>query len=591
MSALPISEAIIRHKSNASSYSRGEDYYRRGAVYDVKKRGNSLQASVEGSEIKPYRVSVNFDAGGVTLACCSCLYNYDGWCKHIVATLLTCTRASNAITERLTLEQLLDNLDHLQTQRLVQELLRKNPELIDDIDTFVSLLNSPPSNKKSPPSKRRSQIDVTPIRSQVRRILRDGLRELEYGSEEDPFTEELTAIIEQAQEFALQSDGTSAIAILEAITSTYAEEWDELAEYGGDCYSIAEPLNIAWTEAILCEDIPEAQATDLQVMLESWQDEIAADFCMSLEALKQGWNYEPLQQIMAGNNSVTLWQEDTRPDFADDLISIRLDFLERQNRYPEYLNLAFAEGMTQQYLTKLAALGRIDEAMSAAKTQMDNAETAFALAMVLRDDGYLSEALGIARSGLHLDGNCTYEFATWTSDFAGGMGDTSTALNASMVAFEAKPSFRDYQKVENLAADAWSQIKPDLLEILRESRHWYVTEAKVDIFLHEEFIDEAIATVSSNSYYASELLERVMDAAIPHRPDWVITKARQLAEDIMNRGKADRYDNAVRWLKKVKAAYVQLGKQSEWSAYRAELENIHGRKRKLMELFKGLNKV
>ncbi|MEA5573418.1 SWIM zinc finger family protein [Calothrix sp. UHCC 0171] len=591
MSVLPISEAIIRHKSNASSYSRGEDYYRRGAVYDVKKRGNSLQASVEGSEIKPYRVSVNFDAGGITLACCSCLYDYDGWCKHIVATLLTCTRASNAITERPTSEQLLDKLDHLQTQRLVQELLRKNPELIDDIDSFVSLLNSPPSNKKSPPSKRRSQIDVTPIRSQVRRILRDGLRELEYGSEDDPFTEELTAIIEQAQEFARQSDGTSAIAILEAITSTYAEEWDELAEYGGDCYSIAEPLDIAWTEAILCADIPEAEAKDLQIMLESWQDEIAADFGMSLEALKQGWNYEPLQQIVAGNTSIKLWQEDTRPDFADDLISIRLDYLERQNRYSEYLNLSFAEGMMQQYLTKLAALGRIDEAMSVAKTQMDTAETAFALAMVLRDDGYLSEALLISRLGLHLSGNRIYEFASWTSNFAEGMGDTSTALNASMVAFEAKPSFRDYQKVENLAADAWSQIKPDLLEIIRELKHWYVTEAKVDIFLHEGLIDEAIATVSSNSYYASELLERVMDAAIPHRPDWVITKARQLAEDIMNRGKADRYDNAVRWLKKVKAAYVQLGKQSEWSAYRAELENIHGRKRKLMELFKGLNKV
>ncbi|MBW4477543.1 MAG: hypothetical protein KME54_11850 [Tolypothrix brevis GSE-NOS-MK-07-07A] len=94
----------------------------------------------------------------------------------------------------------------------------------------------------------------------------DGLRELEYGSEDDPFTEELTAIIEQAQDFALQSDGTSAIAILEAITSTYAEAWEDLAEYGGDCYSIAAPLNIAWTETILCEDIPEVQATDLQVI-------------------------------------------------------------------------------------------------------------------------------------------------------------------------------------------------------------------------------------------------------------------------------------------------------------------------------------
>ena len=173
----------------------------------------------------------------------------------------------------------------------------------------------------------------------MRQILRDGLRELEYGSEDDPFTEELTAIIETAQEFALQGDGTSAIAILEAITSTYGEEWDELSEYGGDYYSIAEPLNIAWTEAILCEDIPEAQAIDLQVMLESWQDEIDADFAMSLTALQQGWNYEPLQRIMAGDTSVQLWQE--RPDFADDLTAIRLDFLLLQNRFIVLLHNQF----------------------------------------------------------------------------------------------------------------------------------------------------------------------------------------------------------------------------------------------------------
>ncbi|WP_263984185.1 hypothetical protein [Nostoc flagelliforme] len=32
MSIPEISEAIIRHNSNASSYSRGEEYYRRGAI-------------------------------------------------------------------------------------------------------------------------------------------------------------------------------------------------------------------------------------------------------------------------------------------------------------------------------------------------------------------------------------------------------------------------------------------------------------------------------------------------------------------------------------------------------------------------------
>lgn len=43
-------------------------------------------------------------------------------------------------------------------------------------------------------------------------------------------------------------------------------------------------------------------------------------------------------------------------------------------------------------------------------------------------------------------------------------------------------------------------------------------------------------------------------------------------------------------LEKVKAGYLQLGKQAEWSAYRAKLEYTHGRKYKLMDLFKELNK-
>ncbi|PAX56166.1 SWIM zinc finger family protein [Brunnivagina elsteri] len=589
MSIPQISEATIRHNSNASSYSRGQEYYSRGAVIDLKKRGNTIQAAVEGSEIKPYRVSINFDAGGVTSVDCDCAYNYDGWCKHIVATLLTCSRSSAIIEERPTIEQLLNSLDHLQTQRLVQELLQKNPELIDDVDCFVSLRNSPTPATKSPSTNRRNKIDVAPIRSQVRRILQDGLEQLEYGTEDDPFTEELTAIIEKAQEFAQNGDGNNAIAILEAITSTYAEAWDDLAEYGGDSYSIVEPLDNAWTEAILCAEIPEAEIIDLRVMLESWQDEIDADFAMSLSALQQGWNYEPLQLVMNGETDAQIW-EGTRPDFADDLALIRLDFLDRQNRYTEYLNLAFSEGMTLQYLTQLAALGRVDEAMSAAKTQMDTAESAFALAKILREDGYLSEALGISRSGLSLPGNCTYEFASWTSDLAEGLGDRAIALNACIVAFETRPSFRDYVKVENLALDTWSIVKQDLLEILRESESWYAGSAKVDIFLHEGLIDEAIKTVKTDSYYASESLHRVMEAAIPHRPDWVIEKAKKLAEEIMNSSKAKRYSDAVKCLKKVKAAYSQLGQQAEWSSYRAKLEYTHGRKYKLMDLFKELNK-
>jgi uncharacterized Zn finger protein len=83
-------------------------------VVALTQRGNQLQAEVEGTEVQPYRVTVQFDTVGVSSAQCTCPYDYGGWCKHIVATLLTYSRQPNTIEERPTLVQLLDRLDHVQ---------------------------------------------------------------------------------------------------------------------------------------------------------------------------------------------------------------------------------------------------------------------------------------------------------------------------------------------------------------------------------------------------------------------------------------------------------------------------------------------
>ena len=81
-----------------------------------------------------------------------------------------------------------------------------------------------------------------------------------------------------------------------------------------------------------------------------------------------------------------------------------------------------------------------------------------------------------------------------------------------------------------------------------------------------------------------------MNVAVSHRADWVIDNACRRTEPIMEQGKADRYDATVNWLKKVKAAYSQLGQKAQCSAYYSKLEAAYGRKRKLIELFKELNK-
>ncbi|BAZ32224.1 zinc finger SWIM domain-containing protein [Cylindrospermum sp. NIES-4074] len=585
MSISNISEFTIRRHTNTKSFQRGEAYYTGGAVLNVIQRGNLLQAEVNGAEAKPYRVCLNLDNDGLASGSCTCAYDFEGWCKHIVATMLVCVRQPESIEQRPTLEKLLDCLDHIQTQHLLQELVAAHPQLIEAIDQHVSWMTTNPTPKKQP-TQPRNTVNPAPFRQQVRQIIRDGLRYLEDGCEEDPISEELLSLVQTAVDFSEQGDGDNAIAILEAITSTCAENWDDVADYGADNEEIAQELDQAWCEAILTAELTQEEKIDIQVNLETWQDEWNADFAMSLEALRQGWDDPELVQVLLGNiTNRGVWRGEV-PDYADDLALIRLKILEGQERYQEYLYLAEAEGQTQHYLTMLGRLGKIDEAIAAAQTQMTSMEQAFTLAKTLAQQGALTEALEIAQTGLNLPGRCQYELGFWTGDLAEELGNQEAALLAIRAGFQAKPSLVDYQKIKDLAGENWESIKIDLLKVVRACEIWGLESAKVDIFLFEGLIEDAIAIVTELRSYHGELIHRVMKAAIPHNPHWVIANACRRAESIMDAGKAEYYEEAVNWLKKAQAAYLESGQKVEWLRYRAQLIEIHGRKRKLMGLLK-----
>ncbi|QIR38086.1 SWIM zinc finger domain-containing protein [Tolypothrix sp. PCC 7910] len=581
-----LSEFTIRRHANAKSFQRGEAYYEADAVMSLTQRGNLLLAEVEGNENHPYQVRLSFDGDGLTSVKCSCPYDRDGWCKHIVATMLLCLRQPESIEERPTLEQMLNRLDYKQTQRLVQGLVGEYPKLIEAIDRHVNLITYASVKQPRVKAVLNSTIDPKPFAQKVRQILRNAVSAWEDGYDDDPITEELLSLIQTAVDLCERGDGNSAIAILEAITSACVENWDDVADYGADNYEILPELNAAWCEAILTAELTPEEKVDIQVNLEVWQEEWGADFDLASEALRQGWDYPTLVQVLQGNiPEMGVWEEQI-PDYADDLALIRLKILERQERYQEYLYLAAAEGQTEQYLTMLGRLGRVDEAMTAAQAQMNTMEAAFALAKTLSQQDSLSEALDIAQIGLNLPGNCQYELGIWTSDLAQELNDQEAALSALMAAFQTRASFVDYQKMAELAGENWANVKTDLLQILRTFGSWGSEAARVDIFLHEGLIDDAIHIVNELSSYYADLIHRVMDAAIAEKPNWVIANARRRAEMIMDAAKAEYYAEAVKWLTKVRAAYLECGRKADWDSYKAKLIQEHGRKRKLMGLFK-----
>jgi uncharacterized Zn finger protein len=603
-------EAAIRQHATAESFRRGEDYYNSGAVVSLIQRGDTIEAEVEGSQYEPYQVQVTFDAGGITDASCTCPYDWGGWCKHIVATLLACIEEPEEIEARPPLAELLAGLSRDQLQALVATLAEGHPGLTDAIESQVTVLQAapppaPPSSSSAYPfpsvAPRHTPVDPQPFRRQVRHIFGalDGMRSSEAYWHVGEVAQQVGELVDQAQKFTEAGDGRNALTILEAITDEYLDHWTELDDSDGDASSFFEDLAAPWAEAILTADssttltpgLTPAEREQWARKLAEWQADLD-DYGMeevfeaARLAAEQGWDYPPLVRAMAGEiTELGAWEDEDVPSCADDLTLARLAVLERQGRLQEYLYLAEAEGQTGLHLTMLAKVGRVQEAIEEGLRYLGTTEDAFMLARALREKGELAGALRIAEHGLTLEGQKA-ELAAWASELATGLGETQRGLDASLIAFREAPSQAGYRKIQELAGEGWPARQAELLDFLRRASSYFAQDARVEIFLHEGLLDDAIAVVRDYAGYG--LLERVMDAAIEKRPDWVIEASRKQAERIMDAGKANQYEYAVGWLKRARAAYRAAGREAEWRAYLAGIRERHGRKYKLMGLLDGM---
>ncbi len=590
--AIPgLSETVIRGHTTSRSFQRGEQYYQNGSVISLEQSGNTLYAEVEGSEFEPYRLSIHFDQGGLLDADCSCPYEGNGWCKHSVATLLTCLYEPERIERRPSLEERLDQLTREQLHALLQSLVAEQPALSGPIDRYITRRLHASSEKAwAQIPARHTTINPKPIRRQVRKILMEAA-----GSwDDEPALDAIREVIEKACDFLEHGDDNNALVIMDAITGAYVQDWMNLDGSSGMSGDFFEELDEALAEAILsAEQLTKDQREEWEKKLDDWQDAaekygIDNAFAMSLTALDQDWDYPPLTRVLAGNvTDENPWKPDA-PTFAVKLTRIRLKILERQAHYQEYLYLAKAEGQLGHYLTMLVKMDRAEEAVEQGLKQLDSADDALALAKALREAGRLDPALRIAEGGLKLEGPSRGQLASWTSEFAEGMGQTELALQATIVAFGERPHLEDYLKVQALAAkERWPALRHRLLGLLHK-QDAFAVDAKVDIFLHEDLLDDAIAVVDELSHFQRREIQRVMDAAMAYRPDWVIQNACQRAEAIMDKAQAKYYPEAIAWLEKTRTAYQVSGRLNEWEAYRAKLLLTHARKYKLRTMLGNL---
>ncbi len=607
MTLPPLSESQIRQHASAESFARGISYYQRGAVGPLTLRGDLLQAEVEGSEYEPYRVTVSLDTGGVRAADCTCPYDWGGWCKHIVAILLAYVHAApDEVEVRPPLADLLAGLDRGQLEALLLHLAAQDSNLAERIDALIAApppaTDSPSILSTSAGTRRRTAVDATSFRQQIRRIFRAERPDdyMAYAS----ILANMEPLIAQIRSF-LDDDAQSALPLLETLTEEYGDSWVDYDDSDGELGGFFDELGTLWAEALLGTNPKQAELKRWRERLEGWAAAAEEYGCeglnIALQAADEGWSAPwvdaaILGEVLPGTRRIN--------GYADELLAIRLQILERSGRIQEALNLAAAAGMHREQSLLLLRLGRVAEAVELGRGQFSAAEEAFALAQALREHGDLERALMIGEHGLSLGGarpsiygqeQARARLAAWLVDLAEGQGRVDLALRAGAEALKLAPELGLYRRLAELAGahpelveGGWPTLREWLLAALRANKSW-MASGRIDIFLHEGLIDDAIAVLGD--YPGGGDLARVMDAATATRPDWVITAATASAAAIIDAGKAQYYDSAIDWLRRARATYQAAGRPQEWQTYLQGLRAQHGRKYKLMGLLDQLERA
>ena len=564
---MKITESALKSLSSPESYARGYKLYQSGAVFDTFRQGDLLIGKCEGSSAPFYQIHVQLDEGGIQEASCTCPYDWGGYCKHIIALVLTYIHNPDAFIEQKNIEELLGQLDKGDLVHLITKMVDQSPDLYSWLQTAIPAVSakSQPAQQRN---KRKTEVSKTAYKRQIQSILHSlqGYRMSEAYWMMGGMVDQLNHVRDTAYDFLEAEDAQGALVILTTLLTEVGRSFEQFDDSDGELGGFFSELALPLVEAILSADLSKTERRNLFNELEPVIKELSAygidDLDVILAALNLGWSEEVLDD-----------QEDY--DYDETILTeAKLNILERQNRVEEYLKLCLEAGEYRRYILKQIEIGDFEKAKEVAWKTLTQASDALVIAKALRDAGHLPDALHLAEKGLDLDGS-KHALGAWLGPIEESQGQIDKAIKAYQVAFTSLPSLELYSILKKLSGANWENLRLILMQVLQVSHR---TDVLVDVYLSEEEWDKAISIADKAGEWNYSLIQKVVDAVLPFRPDWVIQASRKQAEGLIAKTQSKYYAIAASWLAKMKQAYLASGRKEEWSSYLDELKNTYSRR-------------
>ena len=583
-----LTEKQIRERASDQSFQKGQAYYKSGAIYNPARQaspgGVALTAQCEGSSAPFYRLNVELDDGGVRSASCTCPYDWGGDCKHIVALLLMYIHEPDEFSEQKSVSELLAGLDKDALAGLIQHMVERDPDLYDALELAIpaAKVAAQPTTSGNA-KKRQTQVSEETYRKQINRILKQAYRGDYYDDWNEPgYIGDLQEVLETGIKFLEAGDAEGALIILRVLLEELTEEYDGDMDYNGDLACVIQDIGMPLAEAILSVELDDSALDELQGAMQNILDnlyemiEAEDELELILATLERGWDELP--------NEETEWEkyEEEYWMVLDKLKQARLNVLVRRGDDEAFLRLA-EKSDVKRHTIKLIELGRLDEAVKASE-KLQNTSDAFTVAQKLREVGRLNEAIALAEKGLEMGGPYLNQLALWLALLEESQGRKDKALSAYRIAYDESPKIEIYRHIKRLSGTNWENIQ---LALIRKAGEGYSKEVLVGIHLEESDWDAAIK-VAEQDMWSFRLLEKVAEAVIPYRPDWVIRVSLNQSDQLISQTQSKLYPIAARWLERAKKAYHQNGQDAEWQAYIDNLRATYVRRPALQREIKEL---
>ncbi|MEM6327858.1 MAG: SWIM zinc finger family protein [Bacteroidota bacterium] len=144
MTPLDFGTDLVRAHTTEKVYGRAEAIVAAEDILRLVRRGDRLEAAVQGSDVRPYRVRVPLTARGVGDPRCTCPYSFGGWCKHVAAVMLSAIEMPHSIEVEPPLDEIIEAQTEAGVKAALLALAEAHPEMADEIEARVQGLEYEP---------------------------------------------------------------------------------------------------------------------------------------------------------------------------------------------------------------------------------------------------------------------------------------------------------------------------------------------------------------------------------------------------------------------------------------------------------------